>query len=85
MKVSSACRGERVATGGLCRPAHLCCTKTLELHKNKSLTVFSCDVVRWGGGGGGVRGWGWGAGGGGVVHVSGCRGLFGVSERGGVM
>ncbi len=32
---------------------------TLELHRNKSLTVFSCDV-----GGGG---------------------LFGVSERGGVM
>ncbi len=25
---------------------------TLELHKNKCLTVFSCDVVRWGGGGG---------------------------------
>ncbi len=23
---------------------------TLELHKNKSLTVFSCDVVRLGGG-----------------------------------
>ncbi len=33
---------------------------TLELHKNKSLTVFSCDVVRWGG-----VGWGWGCGGGG--------------------
>ncbi len=41
---------------------------TLELHKNKSLTVLSCDVVRWGGG-----------------HVSGGRGLFGVSKRGGVM
>ncbi len=35
---------------------------SLELHRNKSLTVFSCDVVRGGGGG-----------------------LFGVSERGGVM
>ncbi len=23
---------------------------TLELHRNKSLTVFSCDVVRLGGG-----------------------------------
>ncbi len=23
---------------------------TFELHRNKSLTVFSCDVVRWGGG-----------------------------------
>ncbi len=32
VKVSSACRGECVTTGGLCRPAHLCvahlnCTK----------------------------------------------------------
>ncbi len=27
MKVSSACRGECVATGGLCRPAHLNCTE----------------------------------------------------------
>ncbi len=46
VKVSSACRGE-------------CCYRwlvqarspvrsTLELHKNKSLTVLSCDVVRWG-------------------------------------
>ncbi len=26
VKVSSACRGECVATGGLCRPAHLNCT-----------------------------------------------------------
>ncbi len=51
MKVSSACRGESVATGGLCRPAHLCVAH-FELHRNKSLTVFSCDVVMWGGGGG---------------------------------
>ncbi len=42
---------------------------TLELHRNKSLTVFSCDVVRW-------WWWWWWWGGG---------GLFGVSERGGVM
>ncbi len=27
VKVSSACRGECVATGGLCRPAHLNCTE----------------------------------------------------------
>ncbi len=27
---------------------------TLELHRNKSLTVFSCDVVRWWWWGGGV-------------------------------
>ncbi len=57
--------------------AHSPVCSTLELHKNKSLTVFSCDgkVGRGGGGGGG----------GGGVHVSGGRGLFGISERGGVM
>ncbi len=54
MKVSSACRGECVATGGLCRPAHLNSTEV-------KLTVF----LRCGKGGGG--------------------GLFGVSERGGVI
>ncbi len=57
MKVSGASRGECVTTA------------QLELHKNKSLTVFSCDVVRLGV----------------VVHVLGGRALFGVSERGGVM
>ncbi len=50
MKVSSACRGECVATGGLCRPAHLCvahlnCTKI----KVEQFVFFFCDVVRWGG------------------------------------
>ncbi len=48
--------------------AHSPVCSTLEMHTNKSFTVFSCDVVRLGG-----------------VHVSGVRGLFGVSERGGVM
>ncbi len=43
MKVSSACRGECVATGGLCRPAHLNTTEV-------KLTVF----LRCGKGGGGV-------------------------------
>ncbi len=32
------------------RPAHLC-VATLESHRNKVYTVFSCDVVRWGVGG----------------------------------
>ncbi len=36
--------------------AHSPVCSTLELHKNKSLTVFSCDVVRLGGGGGGGDG-----------------------------
>ncbi len=50
---------------------------TLELHKNKKKVQFFCfffGVVRlegvWGGGG---------------VHVSGGRGLHGVSEGGGVI
>ncbi len=43
VKVSSACRGECVATGGLCRPAHL---NSTEIKFNS----FSWDVVRWGGG-----------------------------------
>ncbi len=45
VKVSSACRGECVATGGLCRPAHL---NSTEIKVNS----FSWDVVRGGGGGG---------------------------------
>ncbi len=49
VKVSSACRGECVATGGLCRPAHL---NSTEIKVNS----FSWDVVRWGGGGGGWGG-----------------------------
>ncbi len=45
MKVSSACRGECVATGGLCRPAHLNCTEI------KNSFFLRCGKV---GGGGGV-------------------------------
>ncbi len=48
---------------------------TLELHKKK-FTVFFFDEVRLGGGV-------WRGGGG--VHVSGGRGLHGVSEGGGVI
>ncbi len=55
MKVSSACRGECVATGGLCRPAHLNCTEI-------KVYFFFLRCGKVGGGG-----------------------LFGVSERGGVM
>ncbi len=47
---------------------------TLELHKKK-FTVFFFDEVRLGGGGV------WRGG----VHVSGGRGLHGVSEGGGVI
>ncbi len=60
MKVSSVNRGQCVTTGGLYRPTHLCVAH-LKLHKSKSLTVVSCDVVMLGGGGGG---------GGEMVHVS---------------
>ncbi len=68
-------RGECVTTGGLYRPTHLC-VSTLELHKKSS--VFFFGVVRLGGvlerrGGGGGG------------HVSGGRGLHGVSEGGGVI
>ncbi len=49
---------------------------TLELHKKSS--VFFFDGVRLGGGG-------YFEGGGGGVHVSGGRGLHGVSEGGGVI
>ncbi len=69
--MSSASRGECVTTGGLYRPTHLCVAH-IELHKKKFQTVFFCDVVRLGGGGD-------------IVHVSGGRGLCGVSERGGVI
>ncbi len=50
VKVSSACRGECVATGGLCRPA-LPVRSTFELHRNKSLTVFFLWCAKVGGGG----------------------------------
>ncbi len=65
----SAHRGECVSTGGLYRPTHLCVAH-FELQKKKKFTVFCFGVVRLGGG---------------VVHVSGGRGLHGVSEEGGVI
>ncbi len=52
---------------------------TLELHREQKTKKFFFGVVRLGGGGG------FGEGGGGVVHVSGGRGLHGVSEGGGVI
>ncbi len=74
--MSSAHRGECVTTGGLYRPTHLCgfnCTK-----KKKSFHFFF-GMVRLGGVWRGVGG------GGEMVHVSGGRGLHGVSEEGGVI
>ncbi len=53
VKVSSAC---------VC--CYRCCYRWLvqarspKFHRDKSLTVFSCDVVRWVGGGGGGVVWG---------------------------
>ncbi len=69
--MSSAHRGECVTTGGLYRPTHLRVAH-FELHK-KSFTVFFSVVVRLGGV--------WR--GGEMVHVSGGRGVHGVSEGGG--
>ncbi len=70
--MSSVNRGECVNTGGLYRPTHLCVAH-FELHK--TFQIFFCDVVSlFFLGGGGV-----------MVHVSGGRGLCGVSERGGVI
>ncbi len=72
--MSRANGGECVTTGGLYRPTHLS-HSTLRIAQ-KSLTVFSCDMVRlvgwWGGGGGGVR---W-------SMFQEIEGLYGVSERG---
>ncbi len=65
-------RGECVTTGGLYRPTHLC--STLGLHKK--VHSFFFGVVRLGGV--------W-RGGGEMVHVSGGRGLHGISEGGGVI
>ncbi len=70
--MSSAHRGECVTTGGLYRPTHLCVAH-FELHKKVSYSFFFFGVVRLG-----VFGEG-----GGVVHVSGGRGLHGVSEGAG--
>ncbi len=73
-------RGECVTTGGLYRPTHLC---VAHLNCTKKVHSFFFDEVRLGevggGGGGGVGG------GGGGFHVSGGRGLHGVSEGGGVI
>ncbi len=60
---------ECVTTGGLYRPTHLCVAQ-FGLHEKVSVFFFFCDVVRLGVGGV-------------MVHVSGGRGLYGVSERGG--
>ncbi len=59
--MSRANEGECVTTGGLYRPTHLS-HSTLRIAQ-KSLTVFSCDMVR-------LEGWG-----GEMVHVSGDRGF----------
>ncbi len=67
--MSSAHRGECVTTGGLYRPTHLCVAH-FELHKKSSQFFFCFGVVRLGGE---------------MVHVSGGRGLHGVSEGGGVI
>ncbi len=64
-------RGECAATGGLYRPTHLC---VAHLNCTKKVQFFFFGVVRLEGGL--VRG---------VVHVSGGRGLHGVSEGGGVI
>ncbi len=68
-------RGECVTTGGLYGPTHLC---VAHLNCTKKSSQFFFGEVRLGGclerGGGG-----------GGVHVSGGRGLHGVSEGGGVI
>ncbi len=65
-------RGECVTTGGLYRPTHLCVA-----HLNCTKKVHSFFL--WCGKVGGILERG------GVVHVSGGRGLHGVSEGGGVI
>ncbi len=69
--MSSAHRGECVTTGGLYRPTHLC-EAHFELHKKVSYSFFF-GVVRLGEC----------LEGGEMVHVSGSRGLHGVSEGAG--
>ncbi len=64
-------RGECVTTGGLYRPTHLC---VAHLDCTKKVYILFFGVVRLGDV--------WRGGGGGVVHVSGGRGLHGVSEGG---
>ncbi len=65
-------RGECVTTGGLYGPTHLC---VAHLNCTKKVHSIFFDEVRLGGG----------VFGGGGVHVSGGRGLHGVSEGGGVI
>ncbi len=65
-------RGECVTTGGLYRPTHLCLAH-LNCTKKSSQFFLWCGKV----GGCLERGE--------VVHVSGGRGLHGVSEGGGVI
>ncbi len=77
-KVSSAHRGECVSTGGLYRPTHLCVAH-FELNKKVNSFFLWCGKV------GGCLGGVFGGGGGEMVHVSGGRGLHGVSEEGGVI
>ncbi len=67
-------RGECAATGGLYRPTHLCVAHLSCTKKVHSFFLW-CGKV------GGC----FGEGGGGGVHVSGGRGLHGVSEGGGVI
>ncbi len=66
-------RGECVTTGGLYRPTHLCVAHLNCTTKKSSQFFLWCGKV----GGCLVRGV--------VVHVSGGRGLHGVSEEGGVI
>ncbi len=68
-------RGECAATGGLYRPTHLCVA-------HLDCTKKGLQFIRWCGNVGGCLERG---GGGGGVHVSGGRGLHGVSEAGGVI
>ncbi len=75
IKASAKCINVNVnvTTGGLCRPTHLCVAH-FKLHKKVSHSFFLwCSKV----GGCLERG--------GMVHVSGGRGLHGVSEEGGMI
>ncbi len=74
-KVSSAHRGECATTGGFVQ-AHSPVCSTLWIAQKSFIQFFFFGVVRLGGV--------WRGRGGGVIHVSGGRGLHGVSEGGGV-
>ncbi len=45
VKVSSACRGECVATGGLCRPAHLNSTEIKVCKLDVASVLFNLCIV----------------------------------------